>query len=310
MPVKLILFSFEYESYDGYQAFAHDNPFDVLGAPQSAQLNATTPGKLEAIFGNLETGKNWYFFLRRQDELSWRSGPIPITNPDQEVALRILAINADQTVFTENQLEGEIDLPFLDKVFPDDEDSTKMVRLDSLSINIRSIDLLFSGEGVVGDMDDEGELQVESGFSFTYLVQIKPTNLYYSTDRFLNVVPLDNPDIQFDNILTGLLVGIYNFFTGGVSKGVEKAVESALNEAIKAQVSARLDDLSEEELERIIPTVQRVELEDGERIKFTAVVSMPSEFFQQQVSQGCGQTASVLLFFVVSLAGLLLLSFL
>lgn len=306
MPVKLILFSFEYEWYDGYLAFAHDNPGDVLGIHKSAQLNATTPGKLEAVFDDLATGRNWYFYLRRNDELSWRSGPIMISDPDQEVALRIFAINTDQTTYTEDQLELEVELPFSDKVFPDDDNSTKMVRVDFLSINIRSIDILFSGAGVVGDLNEDGTLQVESNFTFTYLVQLKPSGLYFSTDRFLNVVPLDDPNLQFDNLLTGLLVGIYNFFTGQVSKGVEKAFESTLNESIKAQVSARLDDLSEEEMERILPTVQKVELEDGERIKFTTVVSMPSEFFQQQVSQGCGQTASVLLIFLIAVSGLLL----
>lgn len=310
MPVKLILYSFEYESYDGFPAFAHDNPSDVLGAHKSAQLNAATPGKLEAVFDDLETGRNWYFYLRRDDELSWRSGPIMISDPNQEIALRIFTINTDQTTYTEDQLELEVELPFSDKVFPDDENSTKMVRVDFLSINIRSIDILFSGAGVVGDLNEDGTILVESNFTFTYLVQLKPSSLYFSTDRFLNVVPLDDPNLQFDNILTGLLVGIYNFFTGQVSKGVEKAFESTLNESIKAQVSARLDDLSEEEMERILPTVQKVELEEGERIRFTTVVSMPAEYFQQQVSQGCGQTASVLLFFALALGGLLASSFL
>lgn len=310
MPVKLTLFSFEYESYDGYLAFAHDNPSDVLGIHKSAQLNATTPGKLEAVFDDLTTDRTWYFYLRRDDELSWRSGPIHITDSDQEIALRIFTINTDQTIYTEDQLELEVELPFSDKVFPDDDNSTKMVQVDFLSINIRSIDILFSGAGVVGDLNEDGAIQVESNFTFTYLVQLKPSSLYFSTDRFLNIVPLDDPNLQFDNILTGFLVGIYNFFTGEVSKGVEKAFESTLNESIKAEVSARLDGLSEEEMERILPTVQKVELEEGERIRFTTVVSMPAEFFQQQVSQGCGQTASVLLLFVLALGGLLFSSFL
>ncbi|MBK7335392.1 MAG: hypothetical protein IPJ00_04205 [Saprospirales bacterium] len=307
MPIKLTLHSFEYESYIGATVFAHDNPGDVLGTHKSAVLESPSPGVLEANFGNLAINRNWFFYGKEGSRITWRSGPIRVENANQEIALRIFAILSEQTTFTEDQMQDEMDLPIVKKVFPEDDNSTKMVSIDALSVNIRTNDLRLTGSGIVGDENEDGEIMQESGLTFDYRIRIKPTSLYFSTDRFLNVEPVENPEVTFDNPITGIMVGIYNFFTGAVDKSIEKSVERALNNAIKEEMEDQLNDLSEDDAERIVATVQQVELLDGEQIRFTVVLCMPSEIFQQKVKEGCANKGAVFVFAAVGLLiGLLL----
>lgn len=299
----LKIYSFEYERYNGLTVLATSQviPTFPIETPKSATLNAPSPGVLQAEFNNLALNKDWFFWIKESNTILWRSGAIRITNINQVIELRLFTINEDQTTFTEDDLEEEVDLPITQKVFPDDENSKKMISIEDININIRTNDLRLTGSGILGDENDDGEIQVESNFTFIYTIRLEPSSLVTSTKRFINVNPVEDPQLNFDNIITGIIVGIFNFFTGEVNKKLERAVERNLNKSIQQQLESQLNDVNEETAERVIATIQDIQLEDGDKLIMTTVLNMPSELFVEQVNKGCGSKAASLLILLMVL---------